>query len=70
MVVYFDDIFVYSKNEHEHNDHSTQVMLVLECKKLLGNLKKCAFFNPEVTFVGYVVTGDGIKANESKVEAI
>ena len=45
-------------------------MLVLECEKLFGNLKKCAFFTPEVTFLGYIVTGEGIKADESKVEAI
>jgi len=45
-------------------------MLVLECEKLFGNLKKCAFFTPEVTFLGYIVTGEGIKADERKVEAI
>ena len=44
-------------------------MLVLEREKQLGNLKKCAFFTPEVTFLGYIVTGDGIRADESKVEA-
>ena len=45
-------------------------MLVLERKKLFVNLKKCAFFTHEVTFLGYIVTGDGIKVGESKTKAI
>jgi len=45
-------------------------MLVLKREKIFDNLKKCAFFTPKVTFIGYIVTGDGIKADESKVEAI
>jgi len=45
-------------------------MLVLEREKLFSNLKKYAFFTPEATFLGYIITGDGIKADESKIEAI
>jgi len=45
-------------------------MLVLEREKLFGSLKKCAVFTHEVTFLDYIVTGDGIKADESKIEAI
>jgi len=45
-------------------------MLVLEKEKFFGNLKKCTFFTNEVTFLGYIVSEDGIKVDESEIEAI
>ena len=45
-------------------------MLILEKGKLFSNLKKCTLFTHEVTFLGYIVFEDGMKADESKIEAI
>ena len=65
-----NDILIFSKDKHEHQDHLTQAMLVLEHERLFGNLKKCAFRTPKVTFLGYIVNADGIKAYARKIEAI
>ena len=60
VVVYFDDILVYSRSETEHASHLHQVLSILAQEKLYGNLEKCHFFTPQVIFLGYVVSAQGL----------
>ncbi|GJX18064.1 putative reverse transcriptase domain-containing protein [Tanacetum coccineum] len=61
MVVYFDDILVYSTSFNEHVTHMGQVLTLLRNDRFYAATKKCVFMTPKVLFLGYVVSGDGIQ---------
>ena len=69
-VVYLDDILVYSHDEASHVEYVSQVFQVLRQQKLCAKLKKCELLAPQVIFLGYFVSNEGIQVDESKVEAI
>lgn len=70
VVVYIDDILVYSKSEEEHAEHLRIVLSVLKEKKLFAKLLKCEFWLREVSFLGHVISKGGIAVDPSKVDAV
>nr|GEV62317.1 hypothetical protein [Tanacetum cinerariifolium] len=70
IVVYFDDILVYSRTTDEHQSHLSQLFKVLDQERLYGNLEKCEFFSNQVSFLGYLASAQGIQVDEKKVQAI
>jgi len=64
VVVYFDDILIYSRNPVNHMDHVRKVLEVLRENKLFINLKKCSFMMDQLAFLGFVVSADGIRVDE------
>ena len=70
IIVYFDDILIYSKTLEEHAEHVQKVLDVLRKEKLFANLEKCTFCTDQVVFLGFVVSGQGIQVDESNIKAI
>ncbi|KAE8696147.1 putative CCCH-type zinc finger family protein [Hibiscus syriacus] len=70
VVVYFDDILVYSPTWTSHFDHLRAVFEMLKTECLFVNQKKCSFFTTSVTFLGFVVSTDGVHADQSKIDAV
>ncbi|XP_019059406.1 PREDICTED: uncharacterized protein LOC109117128 [Tarenaya hassleriana] len=66
VVVYFDDILIYSRSEHDHLSHLRCVLEVLRQEKLYANLKKCNFFLDSVVFLGFVVSSKGVEVDGEK----
>jgi hypothetical protein len=70
VVVYFDDILIYSKSYDAHLEYLRAIFNVLRDARLFGNLEKCTFCTDRMSFLGYVVTSQGIEVDEAKIVAI
>ncbi len=70
VVVFIDDILVYSKSAEEHDKHLRIVLQTLREKQLYAKLLKCEFWLTEISFLGHIVSTKGIKVDPNKIEAI
>ncbi|KAI4310675.1 hypothetical protein MLD38_035634 [Melastoma candidum] len=70
VVVFIDDILVYSKSREEHREHLAIVLQTLRENKLYAKLSKCEFWLENVAFLGHVISAAGVEVDPSKIEAI
>ena len=70
VVVFIDDIFVYSKNEEEHKEHLRLVLEKLKEHQLYAKFSMCEFWLKEVGFLGHVISGEGIAVDPTKVVSV
>ena len=70
VLVFFDDILIYSKTEQSHVEHVQQVLGTLADHKLYANFKKCAFGQANISYLGHLISEEGVKMDPDKVQAI
>ena len=70
VVVFIDDIMVYSNNEEEHEEHLRLVLEKLREHQLYAKFSKCEFWLKEVGFLGHVILGEVIAVDPSKLQSV
>nr|GFC14524.1 putative reverse transcriptase domain-containing protein [Tanacetum cinerariifolium] len=70
MIVFIDDILIYSKDEKEHKDHLKEILELLKKEELYAKFSKCEFWIPKVQFLGHVIDSQGIHVDPAKIESV
>ncbi|XP_073153550.1 uncharacterized protein [Henckelia pumila] len=70
VVVFIDNILVYSPSEEDHKEHLRLTLQMLREKELYVKFKKCEFWLKSVTFLGHIISKDGVSVDPKKVEAV
>nr|GFA13671.1 putative reverse transcriptase domain-containing protein [Tanacetum cinerariifolium] len=70
VIVFIDDILIYSKDEKEHGEHLKAILELLKKEELYAKFSKCEFWIPKVKFLGHVIDSQGIHVEPAKIESI
>ncbi|GJU17282.1 putative reverse transcriptase domain-containing protein [Tanacetum coccineum] len=70
VIVFIDDILIYSKNKKEHKEHLKAILELLKKEELYAKFSKCEFWIPKVQFLGHVIDSQGIHVDSAKIESI
>ena len=66
VLVFIDDILVYSKSKEEHKEHLCIVLQVLWEHQLYTKFSKCDFYKPQIQYLGHIISGTGIDVDPRK----
>ncbi|GJS39796.1 putative reverse transcriptase domain-containing protein [Tanacetum coccineum] len=70
VIVFIDDILIYSKSKQEHEEHLKLILELLKKEELYAKFSKCKFWIPKVQFLGHVIESQGIYVDPVKIESI
>nr|GFB28101.1 putative reverse transcriptase domain-containing protein [Tanacetum cinerariifolium] len=70
VIVFIDDIPIYSKDEKEHEEHLKTILKLLKKEELYAKFSKCEFLIPKVQFLGHVIDSQGIHVDPAKIKSI
>ncbi|GJV70623.1 putative reverse transcriptase domain-containing protein [Tanacetum coccineum] len=70
VIVFIDDILIYSKNKQEHEKHLKLILELLKKEQLYAKFSKCEFWIPRVQFLGHVIDSQGIHVDPAKIESV
>ena len=70
VVVFIDDILIYSRDADTHREHLRRILGILRERQLYAKFSKCEFWTDQIAFLGHVISRDGIQPDPSKIKAI